>query len=147
VLLHALQLTRGEGPEPARHVAVVIRERHQRAALHDEDRRVGNGLGREMMLVIHLEAEDIARQIKCLDAAPAIVEDLADAHGPADDLVDVICRPVFAVDHLVAGERHGRACKLYRADEVGRGRNRAGLRLRLALWPVRKIRSDERLAC
>src|SRR5262245_49318535 len=41
------------------------------AALHHEDRLVGNGLGRKMVLVVYLEAEDVARQIKCLDAAPA----------------------------------------------------------------------------
>ena len=71
VVLHAPQFTRGKGPKPARHVPVGIGERHQRAALHHEDRRVGNGLGRKMVLVVHLEAEDVARQIKCLDAAPA----------------------------------------------------------------------------
>jgi signal transduction histidine kinase len=63
VVLHAPQFTRGKGPKPTRHVPVGICERHQRAALHNEDHRVGNGLGRKMMLVVYLDTEDVARQI------------------------------------------------------------------------------------
>ncbi len=63
-LLHAAQFTRGKGPKPARDVSVGVGERHQRAALYDKDRRFGDGFGRKVMLVVHLETEYVPRQIE-----------------------------------------------------------------------------------
>ena len=84
------------------------------AALDDQDVRVGDRLGREGVLVAHLEAENVARQVEGADLAAAVVQDLVGADRAADDLVEVLGRLVLAVDFDVAAEGHGHAHQLDR---------------------------------
>jgi len=125
--LHALQLTRRHRQELPRHAVVARRERHHGAALDDEDARLADRLGREGMLVLKLEAEDVAGHVESLDLAAAVSEDLVDADRSADHLVEVLGRFALAVDLLVAGEIHRCADHVDRIAQLADDGRRARL--------------------
>ena len=79
------------------------------------------------MLVAHLQAENVARQVECADLAAAVVQDLVGADRAADDLVEVLGRLVLAVDFDIAAEAY---CHAHQFDRTVSGVDAAPPRYR-----------------
>jgi hypothetical protein len=118
--LDAIELESGQCPELPGDVVVARGKRHHRAALDDENLRVGDRLGGEGMLGSGLEAEKIARQIEVADLAATVIEHLVGAHRSTEHLVEKIGGLVLTVDFGVARERH-RGAHQFDGARQGRG--------------------------
>jgi hypothetical protein len=102
---HRIHDLTGEG-------AVLAREALQAAAAIGDHRGFPHGLGREAVLVARLDAEDVAGQVKSIDLAAAVGEELRGADGARHDLVEG-GRPVaFQEQLLVLREDAGGAERL-----------------------------------
>ena len=69
------------------------------------------------MVGAELESEHVAGMIEALDLPAAVLQDLVNPHGAAQDHVDIIRGLVLAVDFGVARKRHRRAQKLGRSEK------------------------------
>jgi hypothetical protein len=119
MVLGAVQLAGGHGPELAAHLVVAGGEPDQGAALDDQHFAVGDCFRRKGMNVADLKAEHIAGEVERADLAAAVVEDLIGPYRAADDLVEVFGRLVFSEDLGIAADRHRRGHRLDRAVTLG----------------------------
>ena len=64
LFLHAPQFAGGEGEQFTTDRGITTRQRCQHAALDHEDFRIGYRLGRKGVLIVELQPEEVAGQIK-----------------------------------------------------------------------------------
>src|SRR5262245_34345773 len=119
--MNALQLLPRQRPQFVSHLVLAGSQRHQSASLNYQNFCVGDGFGRERMLVVGFETKDVAGQVEGSDLTAPIGENLVGAHCALYDLVHVVRRFVLSKDFRVAAERDCGAHQVYRIAKTAAG--------------------------
>src|SRR5215472_8672071 len=103
MVLYTLKLSGRHRPELTSDIGIAGRKPDNGAALDDEDDRVVDCLGREVVVLVEFKAKHFPDHIKAGDLPASVVKKLAAAHRSADHLVEVFGWLALAEDFHVAG--------------------------------------------
>ncbi len=91
----------GHGPEFSRNLDIGPCCLFETAAFHQAHGGIDDGFRRQPVVGSGFESEDVAWQVKCADLTPSVRKQFVSPNGALNDLIDIICRLVLAVDFLI----------------------------------------------